>query len=139
MVTRVHKHRKYWQNNDGKVLEIEGRQELSIGVSITGQRYEDWININSYEGEITIKGCHVEDLVNTILRFSSRKMRNHYKEMLDVIDLSNDNPLHQPKPFHPYDVECEKERKEHIKEWTNKREKDINQYLLEMSEEKVNV
>jgi hypothetical protein len=135
MVTRVHKHREDRFSPEGQILEIEGREELSISVGINGQRYEDWISIDSYEGSVELKGCHVDELITTILRFSSNRMRNHYKEFLDVVNLSTNNPLHHPQPFHPYDVKHEKRRRKCIQEWTDKREKDIQQYRMERWEE----
>ena len=130
MVTRVHKHREDRFSPEGQILEIGGRESLSISVGINGQRYEDWISIDSYEGSVKLKGCHVDELITTILRFSSNRMRNHYKEFLDVVNLSTNNPLHHPKPFHPYDIKHEKSRRECIQEWTDKREKDIQQYRM---------
>jgi hypothetical protein len=83
-----------------------------------------------------LKGCHVGDLVDTILRFSSKKMRKYYKELLDLIDLSHDDEIYRPKSFHTYDVEEEKLRRKHIIEWSEKRDKTINKYLLGMLQEK---
>jgi len=136
MVTRVHKYKEDRYSPEGDVLEIKGKEELSIAVSLHGHRYEDWISINSYEGNILLKGCHVGDLVDTILRFSSKSMRKYYKELLDLIDLSHDDEIYRPKPFHAYDVEEEKLRRKHIIEWSEKRDKTINKYLLGMLQEK---
>ena len=118
MVMRVHKHRKGRNYGgtvpQGQVLEIKGRSELAIHMSINGtHRYNDWISLEDYEGEVFIKGNHVHDLVSSILRYSSPYMRKLYKELLDITDVVTHYKSNDEYNFHSSQIEAEKTKRKH--------------------------
>ena len=136
MVTRVYKNRKsrYEFSSElvpkGQVLEIKGRQEISVQIGISGIKYADWISINDYEGSIELKGNHVHELVTAILRFSSKRMRDTYRQLLDITDIVTKSSPYQQESFDSFQITQEKCRRKSEKEWNKKQEiKIMNRYI----------
>jgi len=127
MVTRVHKHVRDRFAPRGPVVKIEGRIPLNVQVSITGQElYGDWISIEDTESSIFLKGNHVHELITTILRFFTKKMRDNYRALLDMTDIVTNNTPYQ-KSFDDYQVRCEERTRKHEEKFSEKREKDIHE------------
>jgi len=136
MVTRVHKNRKskYDLNSKelvpkGQVLEIEGRQEVCVQVGIDGIQYKDWISIRDYEGSIKLKGNHVHELVTAILRFSSKRMRDNYRQLLDMTDVVTGSAPYKQESFDGFQIEQERLRRKSEKEWNEKMERKISHFI----------
>tara|TARA_R100000306_G_C4337030_1_gene123278 strand:+ start:132 stop:494 length:363 start_codon:yes stop_codon:yes gene_type:complete len=119
MVTRVH--------SKGQVLEIKGRQELVVQVGINGTNYTDWISIRGYEGSIELKGNHVHELITAILRFSSEKMRDNYRQLLDITDVITGSEPHKQEPFENFQIEQEILRRKNEKKWNVRRIKQLEE------------
>ena len=127
MVMRVYKHRV----GNKKVFEIDGHKEVAINMSINGEAYRDWIDIEHRIGTISIKGGHVHDIISSILRFSSSTMRKHYRELLDMTDIVTGSKRLQDSDFSDADVSYEERRRKNEIEWNKKQSEDIRQFKLE--------
>ena len=135
MVMRVHKHRNgrnYGGSvSQGQVLEINGRSELAINMSISGtQRYNDWISLEDYEGEVFIKGNHVHDLVSSILRYSSPYMRKLYKELLDITDVVTNHKANDKYNFDISQIEAEKRKRKNETKYNQNKSNDIRRSII---------
>jgi len=135
MVMRVHKHRKGRNFGgsvpQGQVLEIKGRSELAINMSISGtHRYNDWISLEDYEGEVFIKGNHVHDLVSSILRYSSPYMRKLYKELLDITDVATHHKANDKYNFDSYQIEAEKRKRKHETKYNQNKSNEIRRSII---------
>ena len=119
MVTRVH--------SKGQVLEMQGRQDLVVQVGIDGTQYTDWISITGYEGSIELKGNHVHELITAILRFSSKKMRDNYRELLNITDVVTKNEPYKQEPFENFQITHEIRKRENEKKWNIKRLKQLEE------------
>lgn len=143
MVMRVYKHTssRYTTYGNtplvprGQVLEIDGHSELAISMSIHGDKYADWIDIEDYQGEISIKGRHVHEIISSILRFSSPIMRKHYRNLLDITEVATGDNKRDESSFSDADISFEKRRREREEKWNKKRSKKIRQFKLEMIRE----
>lgn len=99
------------------ILKVAGKNSFNIEVDINGSRYEDWISLDTYEGTIEFKGVHVVHLWETLLRYSSPRMRNCFQHLLTLT-----SHVKGEKPFEPlkrssYDIEGEKSNRKHYKKW----------------------
>ena len=135
MVMRVHKHRKgrnYGGSvSQGQVLEIKGRSELAINMSISGTyRYNDWISLEDYEGEVFIKGNHVHDLVSSLLRYSSPYMRKLYKELLDITDVATHHKANDKYNFDSSQIEAEKRKRKHETKYNQNKSDKIRRIII---------
>jgi hypothetical protein len=132
---RVHKHRNGRNYGgsvpQGQVLEIKGRSELAINMSISGtHRYDDWISLEDYEGEVFIKGNHVHDLVSSILRYSSPYMRKLYKELLDITDVVTNHKDNDKYNFDISQIEAEKRKRKHETKYNKNKSNDIRRSII---------
>jgi len=138
MVTRVHSYSKrqhYGQSvPEGQVLEIGGRQELVVKVGINGIQYQDWITIEQYDGSIDLLGNHVHELISAVLRFSSKRMRDSYRSLLDMTDIITESKPYQQESFDSFQIECEKLKRENEEEFNEKQERNIGDWRMRMWE-----
>ena len=100
-------------------------------MSISGtHRYDDWISLEDYEGEVFIKGNHVHDLVSSILRYSSPYMRKLYKELLDITDVVTNHKANDKYNFDISQIEAEKRKRKHETKYNKNKSNDIRRSII---------
>jgi hypothetical protein len=140
MVMRVHRHRasRSFGNKpprlpQGEVLEINGRSELAINMSISGtNRYTDWVCLGDDEGEVYIQGNHVHDLISSILRFSEPYMRKLYRELLDMTDVVTGHASKDQYKFDNSQIESAKRRRKDLEKFNAERKRKLNSIINSM-------
>lgn len=124
MVMRVH------SNSFRKSWEVDGRSELAISMSIDGSdRYRDWLCIEHYAGNISLKGNHVHDLISSIIRFSTPKMRKHYRNLLNITDAVTGHTSKDISKFSEFQIKSEKETRKRHERFNNKLSLDITKRM----------
>jgi len=99
------------------VVKVAGKDSFIIDVNINGSRYEDWISLDTHKGTIYLKGVHVLDLWETILRYSSPRMRKCFQHLLTLTSyVKGEKPFEPLKPSQ-YDIESERNQRKHYKKW----------------------
>mgnify|MGYP001158376294 FL=1 len=99
------------------IIEVKGRDSFNMEVGINGDRYEDWISLDTHEGTIILQGVHVLELWETLLRYSSRKMRNCFQHLLTLTSHVKGEKLFEPFKRSHYNIEWEKSNRKHYKKW----------------------
>ena len=72
----------------------------------------------------------MHELISAVLRFSSKRMRDSYRSLLDMTDIITESKPYQQESFDAFQIGCEKLKREKEEEFNEKQERNIGDWRM---------